>query len=277
MLAQSYLIFAPAGPNDIAAAAATQRQSIPLVWAFAISSPNASLHTRGGTYYFQTTVGDALAMLDMGMAAWNYNSYFRDTLAPVSVVRTWLANYPSETKLYLNITELVRSSPTPDDDIAELKKLGAKVRKAIGEIEQKHFTTFLQELRKLSYPLVTVPITGDRKVDADILTFEIRDTSSVEAEMALQMVGIDRDKTVLDRAAESIKLFKGKKNDATLPAITSADAHRKVLTLFTTDLDEARELLAEELGCTVLRKGHNRLLLKAHGKEFMLVKIDEHK
>jgi hypothetical protein len=276
MLAQSYLIFAPAGPTDIAAAAATQRQSIPLVWAFAFSGHNSTLHTRGGVYYFQTTVGDALAMLDMGMAAWNYNSYFRDTLAPVGVARTWFANHPSETKLYLNITELVKASPTPDNDIAELKKLGFKVRKAMGEIEQKHFTTFLQELRKLSYPLVTVPITGDRKVDAEILTFEIRDTGSVEAEMALQMVGIDRDKTVLNRATESIKLVKGKK-DAGVPALTGADAHRKVLTLFTSDLDEARELLADELGCTVLRKGQHRLLLKAHGKEFMLVKIDEHK
>lgn len=276
MLAQSYLIFAPAAPTDIAAAAATQRQSIPLVWAFAFSGQNSTLHTRGGVYYFQTTVGDALAMLDMGMAAWNYNSYFRDTLAPVGVVRTWFANHPSETKLYLNISELVKASPTPDNDIAELKKLGFKVRKAIGEIEQKHFTTFLQELRKLSYPLVTVPITGDRKVDAEILTFEIRDTGSVEAEMALQMVGIDRDKTILNRATESIKLVKGKK-DAGVPALIGADAHRKVLTLFTTDLDEARELLADELGCTVLRKGQHRLLLKAHGKEFMLVKIDEHK
>ncbi len=274
MLAQSYLILAPAEPTDIAAAVATQRQSIPLVWAFAVSSAQTSFHARGGNYYFQTTVGDALAMLDSGMAAWNYNSYFRDTLAPVGVVRTWLANYPSETKLYLNITELVKSSPSAEADLSELKKLGAKVRKAIGEIEQKHFTVFLQELRKLAYPLVTVPITGDRKVDAEILTFEIRDTSSVEAEMALQMVGIDRDQTILNRATDAIKLVKGKKGDHALPTVAALENGKKPLTLFTTDLEEARQLLADELGAHVLRKSQHRILLNAHGKDFMLVKID---
>ncbi len=206
MLSRSYFILSPAGPTDIGAAEITQRQSIPLIWAFAVASPRAVFRHEGGNHYFETSVGDALSMLDRGLAAWNYNSYFRDILAPVGVFRSWLANYPSETNLYLNVTELIRRSPTPDRDITELEKICDKVDMAFQEIEAKHFTVFIQELRKLSYPLVTVPITGDRKVDIEILTFEIRDTSSVEAEMALQMVGLDRDGTLLERATQAIRL-----------------------------------------------------------------------
>src|SRR5436190_13971490 len=120
MPANSYLILSPAAPTDTAAAVATQRQTIPFVWALAVASPTAEFIRDEKGCYFSTTVGDALAMLDRGLAAWNYNSYFRDTLTPVSVFRTWLANYPSETRLYLNITELIEQAPNRDSDIAEM-------------------------------------------------------------------------------------------------------------------------------------------------------------
>ncbi len=275
MLARSYLILSPAGPTDIGAAEITQRQSIPLIWAFALASPNTRITADKEQIYFSTTVGDALNMLDRGLAAWNYNSYFRDTLAPVGVFRSWLANNPSETALYVNITELIRRSPDSSKDLEELKKIAEKVDVAFGEIEQKHFTVFLQELRKLSYPLVTVPITGDRALDVEILTFEIRDTSSVEAEMALQMVGVDRDGTLLERATQAIRLKKGKLGEPQQQLPPAEQPHRH-LTLFTSDLADARELLVDQLGCNILREGANRMVLNAHGTEFMLVRIDEH-
>lgn len=278
MLANAYLILSPARPNDIAAAVMTQRQSIPFVWALAEGSPNATLVSEDGLYYFDTAVGDALAVLDRGLAAWNYNSYFRDTLAPVGVFRNWLANYPSETRLYLNITEMIKTSPTPESDLEELGKLSEKVHSAIVEIEGKEFTAFLQELRRLTYPFITIPITGDREVDMRILSYEIRDTSSIESEMALQMVGVDRDKSVLRKATESIRLRKGKVDhapDAQPVEAAPVSDSRKVLTLFTSNIDDARRILVEELGCSVRRDGRDRLLLNAHGNEFMLVKIGD--
>jgi hypothetical protein len=277
MLARSYFILSPATPNDIGAAELTQRQTIPLCWAFALASPNAALNVTKDHIYFSTTVDDALKMLDRGLAAWNYNSYFRDTLAPVGVFRAWLANYPSETRVYVNITELIKRSPNADGDIEELRRLGEKVDVAFGEIEQKHFTVFLQELRKLSFPLVTVPITGDREVDIEILTFEIRDTSSVEAEMALQMVGVDKDGTLLENATQSIRLRKGKLAETIEPSgVVVPEAQPRIFKLFTSHLDDARQLLVDELGCTLLRNGQNHMVLNAHGREFMLVKIEEH-
>ena len=123
MLSRSYFILSPAGPTDIGAAEITQRLSIPLIWAFAIASPNATFRHEGGNHFFETTVGDALSMLDRGLAAWNYNSYFRDILAPVGIFRSWLANYPSETSIYVNVTELLRRSPNPDRDIAGIDRI----------------------------------------------------------------------------------------------------------------------------------------------------------
>lgn len=275
MLARSYLILSPAGPTEIGAAEITQRQTIPLVWAFAVASPAAVFQQKDGHYYFQTTVGDALAMLDRGLAAWNYNSYFRDVLTPVGVFRAWLANNPSETKLYVNVTELLRRAPDPSKDVEELKKLSEKVDLAFTEIEDKHFTVFIQELRKLSYPLVTVPLTGDRKLDIEILTFEIRDTSSVEAEMALQMVGIDREGTLLDRATDAIHLRKeGVREPSAATASLQPARQPRSFTLFTSNIDEARKLLVDELGCTLMRDSQNRLVLNAHGREFMLVQVE---
>jgi hypothetical protein len=274
MPANSYLIFSPAAPDDTAEAAATQRQTIPFVWALAAATPRTQFNHDGDECYFSTTVGDALATLDRGMASWNYNSYFRDTLAPVGVFRTWLANYPSETTLYLNITELIAQSPNRESDIAEMQRLSEKVLVALEEIEKKHFTVFLQELRRLSYPFITVPITGDRELDIEILTSEIRDTPSVEAEMALQMVGVDRDGTMLNRATESIKLRRSKTEvEMTSAGSTTIDGADKVLTIFATDLQEARRLFVEELGATVIREGQHRLLLNARGSDFMLVQM----
>jgi hypothetical protein len=215
-------------------------------------------------------------MLDRGLAAWNYNSYFRDILAPVGVFRSWLANFPSETKVYVNVSELLRRSPTPDRDIEELNKISEKVDTAFQEIEEKHFTVFIQELRKLSYPLVTVPITGDRKVDIEILTFEIRDTSSVEEEMALQMVGLDRTGTLLDRATDAIRIRKGELlKEPVAPAPLAQSKAPRSFTLFTSNIAEARKLLVDELGCTVMKDAESRLVLTAHGREFMLVQIEQ--
>ncbi len=270
MLSRSYLIFSPATPNEVAAAEITQRQTIPLVWAFALAAPGTSLNVTDDHIYFSTTVGNALSMLDRGLAGWNYNSYFRDTLAPVAVFRAWLADRPSETRMYCNITELIKRSPNAEQDIEELRKLGEKVDLAFQEVEQKHFTVFLQELRKLSYPLVTVPITGDREVDIEILTFEIRDTESVEEEMALQMVGLDRDGTLLDKATQSINLHRPAASTAPTPSTRSQG-----LRLFTANIEEAKKLLVDELGCQVMREASNRAVLKAHGREFVLVKLEE--
>lgn len=271
MLSRAYLIFSPATPNDIGAAEITQRQTIPLAWAFALASPNTSLNVTADHTYFSTTVGDALAMLDRGLAAWNYNSYFRDTLAPIGVFRSWLANRPSETRMYCNITELIKRSPNAKQDIEELGRLSEKVDLAYQEIEQKHFRVFMQELRKLSYPLVTVPITGDREVDVEILTFEIRDTDSVEAEMALQMIGLDRDGTLFENATAAINLRKGKLAEAEPVAAIKP----RTLTLFTSNVADAKALLVDELGCDLLRESNNRTVLKAHGREFLLVKLEE--
>ncbi|MBS1913662.1 MAG: hypothetical protein JST22_16870 [Bacteroidetes bacterium] len=272
MLSRAYLILSPATPNDIGAAVLNQRQTIPLAWAFALASPNTSLNVAEDHVYFSTTVGDALGVLDRGIAAWSYNSYFRDTLGPVGVFRDWLAAYPTDARMYVNITDLIKRSPNAKQDIEELRRMAEKVNIAFEEAEVKHFTNFVQELRKLSYPLVTVPITGDREVDIEILSFEIRDTDSVEAEMALQIVGADRTGELLEKATASINLRKGKLA-ATIPqpALTKTAG----LALFTSHLDEARQLLVEELGCTLLRETKNRLVLNAHGREFVVVKLDE--
>ena len=88
MAANSYLILSPAGPADIASAAFSQRQTIPFVWAIALASPSTRFIEQNGQYYFSTSVGDALAILDRAQTAWNYNRYFRDTLAPAGIFRT---------------------------------------------------------------------------------------------------------------------------------------------------------------------------------------------
>ncbi len=272
MLSNSYLILGSAGPTDIGAAVITQRQSIPLVWAIAVSSPTTQFVEEDGSYFFSTIVGEALNVLDRGLAGWNYNTYFRDTLAPVGVFRTWLANYPSDTPLYVNVTELINASPDPEPDIAALKKIGEIVDGALTEIEDKNFSEFLFELRKLSYPFITVPIIGDRKRDVEVLRYEMRDTTSVEAEMALQLVGVDRDKSLLKQAIKSINLRKEGFEQESDSQIGTTGKHHP-LCFYTTDMEEARELLARELGCTILKETAGHILMYAHGKEFMIVKI----
>jgi hypothetical protein len=273
MAANSYLILSPAGPADIASAASSQRHTIPFVWAIALATPSTRFIEDGDQYYFSTTVGDALAMLDRAMTAWNYNRYFRDTLAPAGIFRSWLAGYPSETAMYVNLTELILQSPSRDADIAAMHSLGERVRIAIETIEQKDFTTFILELRKLSYPFITVPITGDRQKDIEILQYEIRDTNDVEAEMALQLVGVDRDKSMLQRATRSIALREDPSDSLSADETLTHEGSSKVLTLFTRDLDEARHLLVEGLGCKVVQEGSNRVILNGGTTDFQLVEV----
>lgn len=275
MIPQSYLILSPAAPTDLSQPALSQRQSIPLAWAFAVSSAQAELKSVDGQHYFQTRIGDALAVLDRGMAAWSYNRYLRDTLAPIGVFRSWLADHPSDTWLYLNFSELLSRSPDPASDIAELSRLHEKVLIAFEEIEAKNFSQFITELRKLSYPMITVPITGDRKVDTEILSFEVRDTSSIEAEMALQMIGTDPNNKLLSEAVASVHLKRenlpGSDGNWSDPALELA----REVTLFTPDYDAARTLFVDRLGYTVQRDGRDHIILQSGDVEFMLVRIAE--
>jgi len=285
MLAHSYLILSPNQPTDIDKAAATQRQSVPFAWALVAATPQAAFHTEGGKYYFEVRVGDALALLDRCLAGWNYNSYFRDTLAPIGVFRNWLGNSTPDSIAYVNVTELISSSPNAQRDLDELKQLSHRTHVAIEEIEDKEFSNFLKELRKITFPFITIPITGDRQVDLRILSYEVRDASSIEAEMALQMVGVDRSRTLLRGATESVQLRKKEitsaptsaTNDivAAEQAVMSASLPQNLMILFTINFDDARRLLVDELGCTIQRHSHNRLPLNAHGKEFMVVRVRE--
>jgi hypothetical protein len=269
MIAHSYLIFSPSEPTDVSAAVMQQRQSIPLAWAFAFSSPSTQLKSDGSSHYFLTHAGDAVTALERGIAAWAYNDYLRDTLAPVKILRDYIADYSPDTLMYLNITELISESPSPEADLAELKRLPEKVNDAFEEIEDKNLSVFMQKLRKLSYPLVTVPITGDREVDLQILRYEIRDTSSMEAEIALQMIGVDRDKSRLRQAVEAIKL-------QSRPAAAGDPATVEPLALFTGDIDTARALLVGELGLKEVQGDDGRLLLQAGNRTVMLIALGEH-
>lgn len=261
---QAYLIISPAEPTDTAAAVVTQRQTIPLAWALAVATRGARLISTHGHHYFETRVDDSLKLLDRALASWNYNSYFRDTLAPIRVFRSWLSNFPAENWLYLNISELIQRSPAPDRDLEELRRIPDKVSVALEEIQRKDFTLFIQELRKLSYPFVTVPLTGDRELDIEILTSEMRDMESVEAEMALQMIGVDKDRRLLREATASVRLRKR--------AIAQGDAdveapERSAVAMYTHDLDAALELF-EQLGCIVLTTQSDRVQLEGNGVEF---------
>ena len=282
MLAHSYLILSPNQPTDIDKATATQRQTVPFAWGLVAATPQSTFHTDGGKYYFEVRVGDALALLDRCLAAWNYNTYFRDTLAPIGVFRNWLANNSPDTTIYINVTELITSSPNAKRDLDELGQLSHRVHVAIEEIEDKEFSNFLKELRKITFPFITIPITGDRQVDLRILSYEVRDASSIEAEMALQMVGVDRSRMLLRAATESVQLRK--KEEDQFPTTESTvvveqpampPVTERLMTFFTSHFDDARRLLVDELGCSIQKHSHNRLVLNAHGKEFMVVKVGE--
>jgi hypothetical protein len=268
MLANSYLIVSPAEPTDIARAEITQRQTIPLAWALSVAGSPSRLISTHGHHYFETRTDDALKLLDRALAAWNYNTYFRDTLAPIGVFRQWLANYPAETWVYINITELIAQSPSPDRDMEELRMISEKVSKALEEIEKKDFTLFLRELRRLSYPFVTVPITGDRQRDIQILSYEVRDTKSIEGEMALQMVGVDRDKSLLTAATDAIRLRGRLAGDDT----EEIDAEERVV-VYAKDLAEARRLFVDRMGMAVLEESDERLIVESRGNEFMISRV----
>jgi hypothetical protein len=267
MLANSYFIVGPAEPSEIASAQISQRQTIPLAWALTVANPSARLISTHGHHYFESRVDDSLKLLDRALAAWNYNSYFRDTLAPIGVFRHWLANFPAENWAYVNITELVAQSPSPDRDLEELRAIPEKVSRALDEIERKDFTLFLRELRKLSYPFVTVPITGDRQRDIQILSFEVRDTKSVEAEMALQIVGVDRDGALLKQATESIKLRGKGAGDSS----EEFDVEARLI-LSAPDLVAARRLFVDRMGMSVVEESETGMLLELHGTEFYVAR-----
>ena len=269
MLANSYLIVSPTEPTDVAGALMSQRQTVPLAWALAVASHSARLISAHGHHYFETSIDDALKLLDRAHAGWNYNTYFRDTLAPIGLFRQWLANFPGDHKLYLNITELVARSPSPERDLEELRLVSDKVHAALEEIEKKDFTLFLRELRKLSYPFVTVPITGDRDRDIQILSYEVRDTKSIEAEMALQMIGVDRDMSLLNSAAHSIHLRREGEPPPDSPQIDTTDQ----VVLFTRDLDAARRLLIDRIGMSIIDENDERLLVESGGTEFMVARV----
>lgn len=277
MLANSYLILGPNGPADIAAAAMTQRHTIPLTWAFLTAADDARFHSDTDEYYFSMSVGGARRILDRGIDAWSYNRYFRDTLAPVTVFRKWLENFDPETPLHVNVSELIRRSPTPEHDLESLNNLGDRVREAFEEIEAKEFTHFINDLRLLAHPFITVPITGNRERDVYMLTFEVRDTASVEAEMALQMVGVDRDKSVLRAAAQSIPtLLPNKKVEPAEPT-TGEEVTASMLTLFASETQtaEVKEFMTEGLGLTLVRETSAFLLLEGNGSQLKIIKLSK--
>ncbi len=272
MVPRSYLILSPAGPGETSKAIASQRQSIPMTWAFAVSASSSSLHVDGPDYYFETTVGDALIMLDKGMAAWNYNRYFREVLAPFRVFRNWLANNPGETRLYLNITELINDSTTAERDLLELANLAEKVENAIEEIEGQHFTPFLYLLRKVSYPLVTIPITGDRETDLEILRLEMRDMPTPEAELGLQLVGVDTSRHMLHDAIASIRLQPEHPGEEEMD-LDVEEGRKPCTILYTTHPADAERILVDRLGATLISRGFGRLTLEAGDEEFIVVSM----
>lgn len=275
MLANSYLILGPNGPTDIAAAAMTQRHTIPLVWAFLTAADGAQFTETDGNYYFALNVDGGLKILDRGIAAWSYNSYFRDTLAPVGVFRKWLENAAPDTPLFINVTELIRRSPTPEQDLESLQKLGAQVREAFEEIEAQEFSHFINDLRMLAHPFITVPITGNRERDVYLLQFEVRDTATVEAEMALQIVGVDRDKSMLQAAVNSIPSLL--RNRAEASQNVAAKTAEVTLTLFAPEAESAavKEFLVEGLGMNLEGETAHLLHLEANGKHLKVVKLSE--
>lgn len=272
MLANSYFILGPNGPTDIASAAITQRHTIPLVWAFLTAAEGAKFIEADDNFYFELHVDAALKVLDRSTAAWNYNRYFRDTLAPVTVFRKWLANSLPETAIYINVTELIRKSPTPHQDISSLQQLGGRVNEALKNIEDQEFTHFVNDLRMLAHPFITVPITGDRERDAYILTYEVRDTGSIEAEIALQIVGVDRDKSLLKEATQSIPEL--------LPVepkseITTEEEAPPLLTMFApaTETDELKNFFVDHLGYIIEKETPRFLYFDVNGRQLRVVKL----
>lgn len=282
MLAHSYFILGPNGPEDTQAAAITQRHTIPLVWALLTGADGARFvaSEEKELYYFVMNVDDGLKILDRGMSSWNYNRYFRATLAPVGVFRRWLADYPPETPVYINVSELIRRSPTPVQDVESLRRLGDKVREALGNIEEQEFTHFINDLRALAFPFITVPITGDRERDVFILTYEVRDTASIEAEMALQMVGVDRGKTLLREATASIPTLLPNRVEAdevseiTGPSDKETGDNDAVFTTVYAPHDaDMRGFFIDHLGMTLERDTPRFTYFEKEGRRLKVVKL----
>lgn len=282
MLSHSYFILGPNGPEDTQSAAITQRHTIPLVWALLTGAEGARLVADESKelYYFALNVDDGLKLLDRGMASWNYNRYFRATLAPVGVFRTWLADYPPETPIYINIAELIRRSPTPVQDVESLTKLGSKVREALGNIEDREFTHFINDLRALAFPFITVPITGDRERDVYILTYEVRDTASIEAEMALQMVGVDRGKSLLREATASIPTLLPHRVDTEEESEITARGQKRpseddspFTTVYAPYDADLRTLFVEHLGMHLERETPRFCYFEKDGERLKVVKL----
>ncbi|MCB0711624.1 MAG: hypothetical protein KDD67_04765 [Ignavibacteriae bacterium] len=274
MLANSYLILGPHGPSDIAFAAITQRHTIPLVWAFLAGSEGARFNKEGNEYFFAMNVDDGLKILDRGMAAWNYNNYFRDMFAPVGVFRQWLQNYRPETPIYINVTELIQRSPTPEQDVESLSNLGEKVREAFANIEEQQFTHFINDLRAMAHPFITVPITGDRERDAYILTFEVRDTASVEAEMALQMIGVDRDKSLLRAATATLPKLDAEEDESEiLPAKEPREDDSFFTTVFAPEGTDIKKFFIDNLGMTLDRETPRYIFLEHNGERLKVIKL----
>lgn len=281
MLVHSYLMLGPNGPNDTQSAAITQRHTIPLGWALLTGAERTrfSANEETGEYYFALTIGDGVRVLEQAISAWHYNNYFRTTLAPISVFREWLAVYPPETPLYINVRELIKRSPTPTQDVESLKNLGAKVREAIENISDQEFTHFINDLRALAHPFITVPITGDRERDNFILTYEVRNTASIEAEMALQMVGVDRGKQLLRDATAAIPKLITDATEGVSEEIDNVEVAPQVeddsqFTLVYAPHDEdLHTLFVETLGMELERETPRYCFLEKDGKRLKVVKL----
>ena len=281
MLVHSYLILGPNGPLDRQSAAITQRHTIPLAWALLTGAERTrfSANNEAGEYYFALNVGDGVAILDRAIGSWSYNKYFSTTLAPVKVFRNWIANYPPETPLYINVGELIKRSPTPERDIESLNRLGRKVREAIENIAEQEFTHFINDLRALAHPFITVPITGDRERDVFILTYEVRNTASIEAEMALQIVGVDRGKTLLREATASIpKLIdenapKRAEEIDNVARQTEEDEDAEFTLVYAPHDSDLQTLFVEHLGMEVERETPRFCFFEKDGQRLKVVKL----
>jgi len=249
MAAYSYLLVSPAKPNETNKYTIRQRQTISFACALALSSPKSELIANPTECYFSSTVADALQIIGRAINAWSYNTYFRDVFGGINAFRNLLSDLPEDSNIYLNITELIANSPSPKEDVAQLRLLPNKMDRALKEIEGKSFTTFLKELRKVSYPLVNVPVTGDRDKDHEILKSEIRGgTSTTEEELTLQIIGMDRDGSLLKKAVDLTKL--GKPDNLTKTTSNIEHSHSDVLgepqfTLTSTNVKKTIQMLKD--------------------------------
>ncbi len=271
MASFSYLLSSPSQPTDVNDYLIRQSQTISFACALAVSSSNSELISNPTSCYFKTKISDAVSFVERAIAAWSYNSYFRDVFGSIVVFKDWLKSLPIDSVLYLNITELILNSPTPQEDITQLRLLSSKMERVIKEIETKSFTIFLKELRKVSYPLVNVPVTGDRDKDNEILLSEIRGgTNTPEEELALQLIGIDKNGKLLKAALDSTKLVKDDvdidKNSINSNGELSIEPE---FILTTTNMKKTLKALKDS-GCLEINSSKEGYLLNLNGTVFEL-------